>query len=200
MALPHGVTQPLGSGGHGAVSRAPTGGPLLPLMSPCRAQTCSSAYKSCWTGTRLPLLLMYGLMLENQSSPRQTHPCRVCAWLCNNPFEQSHYRVQICLHVKEGVDVVQAWGLGEFVAYLVFEARGNPCLLLCSSALWDIGNWPADGHIHWTHRDVMSLSLAPDTRLFVSGACGLQPNSGTCEGMCLEPSPDPASLTSMPSV
>lgn len=55
----------------------------------------------------------------------------------------------------------------------------------CSSALWDIETGQQTTTFTGHTGDVMSLSLAPDTRLFVSGACDASAKLWDVrEGMC----------------
>lgn len=59
------------------------------------------------------------------------------------------------------------------------------CLLLSFSALWDIETGQQTTTFAGHTGDVMSLSLAPDTRLFVSGACDASAKLWDIrEGMC----------------
>lgn len=58
------------------------------------------------------------------------------------------------------------------------------CLCVCS-ALWDIETGQQTTTFAGHTGDVMSLSLAPDTRLFVSGACDASAKLWDVrEGMC----------------
>lgn len=55
----------------------------------------------------------------------------------------------------------------------------------CCSALWDIETGQQTTTFTGHTGDVMSLSLAPDTRLFVSGACDASAKLWDVrEGMC----------------
>lgn len=59
------------------------------------------------------------------------------------------------------------------------------CFLLSCSALWDIETGQQTTTFAGHTGDVMSLSLAPDTRLFVSGACDASAKLWDIrEGMC----------------
>lgn len=66
-----------------------------------------------------------------------------------------------------------------------FSAVVKRCLLLPFSALWDIETGQQTTTFAGHTGDVMSLSLAPDTRLFVSGACDASAKLWDIrEGMC----------------
>lgn len=66
----------------------------------------------------------------------------------------------------------------------VFGAVTNPVCYICS-ALWDIETGQQTTTFAGHTGDVMSLSLAPDARLFVSGACDASAKLWDIrEGMC----------------
>lgn len=63
--------------------------------------------------------------------------------------------------------------------------RGGSVCVSCCSALWDIETGQQTTTFTGHTGDVMSLSLAPDTRLFVSGACDASAKLWDVrEGMC----------------
>lgn len=66
-----------------------------------------------------------------------------------------------------------------------FKASKWECCDLSCSALWDIETGQQTTTFAGHTGDVMSLSLAPDTRLFVSGACDASAKLWDIrEGMC----------------
>lgn len=67
----------------------------------------------------------------------------------------------------------------------VLQLRFNCCFGLFCSALWDIETGQQTTTFAGHTGDVMSLSLAPDTRMFVSGACDASAKLWDIrEGMC----------------
>lgn len=69
--------------------------------------------------------------------------------------------------------------------WLSDKARSLLILCSCCSALWDIETGQQTTTFTGHTGDVMSLSLAPDTRLFVSGACDASAKLWDVrEGMC----------------
>lgn len=67
----------------------------------------------------------------------------------------------------------------------MFHLRSEKVFSVSFSALWDIETGQQTTTFAGHTGDVMSLSLAPDTRLFVSGACDASAKLWDIrEGMC----------------
>lgn len=70
--------------------------------------------------------------------------------------------------------------------FILVSVNGVPvCECVCYSALWDIETGQQTTTFAGHTGDVMSLSLAPDSRTFVSGACDASAKLWDVrEGMC----------------